>query len=368
MGNGQVARFFVTIQNPVHLYGSPLLPGERLFRMSDFPGCVYLAQSPIEKGSTVHVHCVLMFDNRHRMTFSALRKLLLPYAGKGGVSHEEVRGSRGDIEDYFLKRGEKWEEKKGQQCFGGESYIEGVWVESGRGKRNDIGKVKALIDSGVSDKELWDSHFGFMLRNSRAVKEYKKVSSGVRSWKTELWLYLGVPGTGKSYHARTESGLSVYCKPACQWWDLYEGQEVVVIDEFERHKSFVKYHDLLVLADDSPLLVEVKNGFVQFLAKKLVITANSVPVEWFADRVKKGLGISALVSRLTGVRVYWHDNGMRDGVRSSFKSSRGGVEVKAIYQEYVGVKGVESFIREMNEGLSSHSFGFDSGCLDEIIF
>ena len=87
------------------------------------------------------------------------------------------------------------------------------------------------------------------------------------------------------------------------------------------------------LADDSPLLVEVKNGYVQFLAKKLIITANSTPVDWFRDRVvgkkdKKGgvvsspLGISALVSRLTGVRVYWHDNGRVEGVRQSFISSR----------------------------------------------
>lgn len=251
MAKGQIGRFFVTIQNPVHLYGSPLLPGERLFRMSDFAGCVYLAQSPLEKGSTVHVHCVVMFDNKHRMTFSALRKILLPYAGRGGVSHEEVKGTREEVEDYFLKRGERWEEKKAQQCFGGDSFIEGAFVEKGRGKRNDIARIKSLIDSGVSDKELWDTHFDFMLRNSRAIKEYKKVSSGSRSWKTELWLYLGVPGTGKSYHARTESDMSVYCKPACRWWDLYEGQELVVIDEYERHKSFIKYHDLLVLANHS---------------------------------------------------------------------------------------------------------------------
>ena len=142
-----------------------------------------------------------------------------------------------------------------------------------------------------------------------------------------------MPGTGKSYAARSGAE-SFYVKPSDgKWWDLYEGQEVVILDEFEKHQHYLKYHDLLSLADDSPLLVEVKNGFTQFLAKKLIITANSTPVDWFRDRMigkkdKKGkvvsspLGISALVSRLTGVRVYWHDNGRIEGVCQSFISSR----------------------------------------------
>ena len=359
MASKQYQRFFVTIQNPVHLYGSPLLPGERLLTLVSFPGLVYIAQSPLEKGSTLHVHLVLMFDNSHKMTFKRLRGLLLPYAGRGGVSHEELKGCRQDIEDYFLKRGEKFEEKKKTQVFGGESFIEGAWVEKGKGKRNDIVAIQSFIASGAPDRELWESHFDFMLRNFKAVREYKKVLSGVRSWKTELWLYLGVPGTGKSFMARNESP-SFYVKPACQWWDLYEGQEVVIIDEYERHRRFLSYHDLLVLSDDSPQLVEVKNGFTQFLAKKVIITANSVPVEWFADRIKNNLGISAFISRLTGVRIFRYYTGKESGVPFSFVSSRGGIKVDAIYEEFSGVAGVEKFVDEMNNGLSSHSFSCDS--------
>ena len=84
MASKQYQRFFVTIQNPIHPYGSPLLPDERLLTLASLPGLVYVAQSPLEKGSTLHVHLVLMFDNSHKMTFKRLRGLLLPYAG--GVS------------------------------------------------------------------------------------------------------------------------------------------------------------------------------------------------------------------------------------------------------------------------------------------
>ena len=68
----------------------------------------------------------------------------------------------------------------------------------------------------------------------------------------------------------------------------------------------------------------MKNGFTQFLAKKVIITANSVPVEWFADRIKNNLGISAFISRLTGVRVFRYYTGKESGVPFSFVSSRSG--------------------------------------------
>lgn len=374
MGDGQFARWFITIQNPTFSDGVSVegMLSKPLFRKSDFEGCVYMAHSPLERASTgtLHLHCVLMFDNSHRKTKGGLRKLLKSYSKNGGFDFSVLAGTKEQVEDYFLKRGDKWQEKSYQQAFGGDSFIEGVWIDKGQGVRTDVSKVKALIDLGMSDAELWEGNFDYMLRHYRAVKEYKKVKSGVRSWKTELWLYLGVPGTGKSYAARSGAE-SFYIKPSDgKWWDMYEGQSVVILDEFEKHQHYLKYHDLLSLADDSPLLVEVKNGFTQFLAKKLIITANSTPADWFRDRLvgkknKKGkvlsspLGISAFVSRLTGVRVYWQDNGRIEGVRQSFISSRGGVEVKSVYQEYAGVSGVERFIKEMNEGLSAHSFACD---------
>ena len=154
-----------------------------LFHKSDFEGCVYMAHSPLEKASTgtLHLHCVLMFDNQHRKTKGGLRKLLKAYSKNGGFDFAPLAGTKEQVEDYFLKRGDKWQEKSYQQAFGGESFIEGSWIEKGQGVRTDVNKIKALIDEGASDAQLWDSNFDYMLRNYRGVKEYKKVKSGVRS-------------------------------------------------------------------------------------------------------------------------------------------------------------------------------------------
>ena len=34
--------------------------------------------------------------------------------------------------------------------------------------------------------------------------------------------------------------------------------------------------------------------------------------------------------------------------------------MRSVYQEYAGVDGVEAFLRQLNEGLSAHSFACDS--------
>jgi hypothetical protein len=55
-----------------------------------------------------------------------------------------------------------------------------------------------------------------------------------RNFKTIVYVVVGAPGSGKShfnYAASTARG-SVYYKSRGEWWDGYEGQESVVIDDF----------------------------------------------------------------------------------------------------------------------------------------
>ena len=142
-----------------------------------------------------------------------------------------------------------------------------------------------------------------MVRHYRGVREYRRVVVPERNWATELWLYVGEPGTGKSYCARSEGGRQYWKQPS-QWWDSYDGHEVVIFDEFRDHLRFVKLDYLQRLADRYPLLVETKGGNVPFLAKRLIITANSSPQDWFSKLINSGRSLSALIRRTTGVKVF----------------------------------------------------------------
>ena len=62
---------------------------------------------------------------------------------------------------------------------------------------------------------------------------------------------------------------------SAKWWDGYEGEKEVLIDEF--WKDFYKYHELLRLLDRYPCKVEKKGGWAHLQgmvsATTIVITA-----------------------------------------------------------------------------------------------
>lgn len=64
------------------------------------------------------------------------------------------------------------------------------------------------------------------------------------------------------------------------WWDGYEGQQVVIIDEFY---GWLGYDFILRLTDRYPLLVETKGGTVQFVSRVVIFTSNSHPRDWYPN-------------------------------------------------------------------------------------
>jgi len=91
----------------------------------------------------------------------------------------------------------------------------------------------------------------------------------------------GPTGTGKSKHCIDEYP-GAYWKSRDSWWDGYEAQETVILDEFY---GWLPYDTLLRLCDRYPMSVEVKGGKTQFLAKTIVITTNKVPSKWYGPKV-----------------------------------------------------------------------------------
>ena len=64
------------------------------------------------------------------------------------------------------------------------------------------------------------------------------------------------------------------------WWDGYEQQETVVLDDFQ---GGLLFGFLLHLLDRYPLLVQVKGGTRVFNSKTIIITSNFAPDQWYTD-------------------------------------------------------------------------------------
>lgn len=204
-----------------------------------------------------------------------------------------------------------WEPRKGNHAQAKEyvtkddTRIDGPW-ELGeepvleQGKRNDLRTLKRKLDEGKSETEIArdDETFPVWAKFHKVIQRYRMLTrQNERDWHTFTTVYWGPPGTGKSRRALAEAGPGAYWLPKPEangvcWFDGYEGQEVVVIDEFY---GWIARDKMQRMCDRYPYLVQTKNGTTPFLAKKIIITSNEHPCTWWPK-----VGLGAMQRRLEG--------------------------------------------------------------------
>lgn len=116
-----------------------------------------------------------------------------------------------------------------------------------QGKRTDLDDLKKMIDDKRPMNELWDKHFGTMLRYSRGVKEYIKVSQPtiekaefkemrfekITCWETP-WIVWGEPGIGKTEFALQHFEKPFFCCHIDQLLDYVpENHDGIIFDDMK---------------------------------------------------------------------------------------------------------------------------------------
>lgn len=193
-----------------------------------------------------------------------------------GFNHahlEHRRGSREQARDYCQKNETRIE---------GESpTILGTWID-GPGARTDIAGLKADLMSGMSMADVASSHFQPFLKYHKGIMLFRQLHAKARDFQTEIHLYVGPPGCGKSSYVQRNYPDAYWKPPQSKWWDNYHSQEHVVFDDFSGTWFSASY--LLRLGDRYPLLNEVKGGHVNFCSRVIHITSNFGPRLWYKWR------------------------------------------------------------------------------------
>jgi len=226
------------------------------------------------------------------VVFQNPKKLTWIKSNCDGLAHFEPRkGSHEQAKAYCTKQ---------------DTRILGPWEggdeppPSEQGKRNDLISLKRKMDQGVSELQVAEDedHFATWAKHWKALQRYQMLKRmGERKWHTFCQVYWGPSGSGKSRRALEEAGEGAYwlSKPShgsTLWFDGYEGQETVVIDEFY---GWIQRDMLQRMCDRYPLLVQTKGGTTPFIAKKIIITSNDPPVRWWPK-----VGLGAMTRRLQG--------------------------------------------------------------------
>ncbi len=157
----------------------------------------------------------------------------------------------------------------------------------GQGARSDLETIQAALDDGANPQEIARAHFPTWARSFRAIDRYFLDNSPRRAWPMAVHVRFGVTGSGKThgvYAAAEQAGSRVYdlASPNTNggsiWFDGYEQEDVILIDDFY---GWLPWTFLLKLLDHYPLRVQSKGHTVPFLGRTIYITSNQHPRQWY---------------------------------------------------------------------------------------
>jgi len=149
-----------------------------------------------------------------------------------------------------------------------------------QGQRTDLAAVQDLVEKTGSIRKVIDAQATFaQIKYALAILPYVEQ---IRTWKPKVVWFHGMTGTGKTkaaFAAFPDPTLRYRNNGNLKWWDGYDGQPNVIIDDI-RVES-IRFVELLSLLDRYEYRVENKGGYRQFLAKNIIITCPTPPTTMY---------------------------------------------------------------------------------------
>lgn len=232
----------------------------------------------VGEAGTPHAQGYIELRNRSRIT--GVKKV----AGLQRSHLETRRGSQDEAIEYCRKDGQ-FEE------YGKKSV-------SAQGKRTDLDDIRVLIKDGASELDVADGHWSQWVVYRRSFEAYRKLITPPKMRRgLRVYVIQGIAGVGKSgYIYNRFPGVFSVPDPSLKWFDGYNGESVVLIDDYRGGGDPAM---LLRLLDIYPLQVPVKGGFVPWNPTTIFITSNLSSTQWHEAEAS----YEAALSR----RIHWEE-------------------------------------------------------------
>lgn len=159
-----------------------------------------------------------------------------------------------------------------------------VWGEpQNQGKRNDLTKATTMVMEKKTLSEVATECPEIFTKFHRGLRELTQITRKPRDVNdppTVIWLY-GKTGTGKTRFAYDQMPHDqIYMKDNTIWWNGYEYQQCILIDDFNGRWDF---QDLLKLLDRYPYQGQYKGGYVHIDSPIIIITCEFPPSHFWGN-------------------------------------------------------------------------------------
>lgn len=177
----------------------------------------------------------------------------------------------------------------------------------GQGSRTDIVLATQLLDTGATMREVAKEYPHIYVPFAKGLQSYaylqRTPDSTAWAVKNVQWFY-GPTGSGKSRRAYVEANAiandrGVFTKQSGEWFDGYDGEPVVIFDDFRG--NWFDYALLLNLLDGRELQVKVKCAFVTWRPTHVFITSPVPPEKTYEIKIDKDGDIDQLMRRVTNL-------------------------------------------------------------------
>jgi len=178
-------------------------------------------------------------------------------------------------------------------CSKGTNIYEVGVPRVGQGSRTDLKEITDQIKKKeITLEDLMFEYPETYLRYSRSLEKMFNAVMKPRTAPPQVFWRWGKAGTGKTRYC-IDKHPSHYIKDGTPWWDNYNQQEAIIIDDFDNN---IPYRTLLRILDRYIYQGQVKGSYVQIDSPYIYITCEFPP-----DNFWSGNELAQIERRLTSV-------------------------------------------------------------------